>query len=94
MILNQEFPYSIRYSAENMHSTLEAIAELTSVRKTAQVERLIGKLRSSLAYIQIDEVMAGDLHKFLNTILEQCHKLHFAVHEIYTDYPIEAAFEA
>ncbi len=94
LILNPEFPYSIRYSADNMQSTLEAIAEVTSVRKTAKVDRLIGKLRSSLAYIHIEEVMAGDLHKFLNNILEQCHKLHFAVHEIYTDYPVEAIFEA
>ena len=94
LLLNPEFPYSIRYSTDSMHSTLEAIAEVTSVRKTAKVDRIIGKLRSSLAYAQIEEVMAGDLHVFLHHILEQCHLLHFAVHEIYTDYPIEAAFEA
>lgn len=94
LILNSEFPYSIRYSADSMQSTLEAIAELTSVRKPASVERVIGKLQSSLAYTLIEDVMGGNLHNFLNTILEQCHKLHFAVHEIYTDYPIEAAFEA
>jgi uncharacterized alpha-E superfamily protein len=94
LILNAEFPYSIRYSADSMHSILNAIADLTTSRKTVKIERLIGKLRSSLAYSQIEDVMAGDLHVFLASILEQCHRLHFAVHEIYTDYPIEAAFEA
>ena len=94
LILDEEFPYSVRYSAESMHSVLDAIAEITSARKTAKVDRIIGKLRSTLAYAQIEEVMVNDVHSFLNGILEQCHRLHFAVHEIYTDYPIEAAFEA
>ncbi len=94
LILNAEFPYSVRYSAESMRSTLEAIGDLTSARKTTKVSRTIGKLHSSLAYAQIEEVMASNVHSFLNSILEQCHRLHFAVHEIYTDYSIEATFDA
>jgi uncharacterized alpha-E superfamily protein len=93
LLLNPEFPYTVRYSTEGMHSALNAIAELTSTRKAARIERVIGRLRSSLAYVQIDEVMARNFHSYLQSVLEQCHELHAAVHEIYTHYPIESAFE-
>ena len=77
LLLNPEFPHTVRYSTEGMHLALNAIAELTSTRKAARIERIIGRLRSSLAYLQI----------------EQCHQLHSAVHEVYTNYPIESALE-
>jgi hypothetical protein len=40
------------------------------------------------------ELMAGDLHAFLNGVVEQCAALHLAVHDAYIDYPIEVAFES
>jgi hypothetical protein len=42
----------------------------------------------------MSELMAGDLHAFLNGVLEQCGALHLAVQEAYIDYPIEVAFES
>jgi uncharacterized alpha-E superfamily protein len=93
LLLNSEFPYTVRYSTEGMHLALNAIADLTSTRKAARIERTIGRLRSSLAYVQIEEVMARNFHSYLQSVLEQCHELHSAVHEVYTHYPIESAFE-
>jgi uncharacterized alpha-E superfamily protein len=93
LLLNPEFPYTVRYSADGMHTALEAITE-TSGRKRGQIERIIGKLRSSLAYAQIDDIISRDLHSYLNSIIEQCRTLHAAVHEVYIEYPIETALEA
>jgi uncharacterized alpha-E superfamily protein len=56
------------------------------------VERLIGRLRSMVAYVQVGEIIAG-LHQYLAGIIEQCRELHAAVHEVYIEYPIEVAFE-
>jgi len=36
----------------------------------------------------------GDLHAFLNGVLDQCGTLHLAVQEAYIDYPIEVALES
>ena len=94
LLLNSEFPHTIRYAAENMSLALEKIADITASRKTARSERLIGKLRASLAYVQIEEIMARNLHTYLNGVLEQCHNLHAAMHQIFIDYPIESALEA
>lgn len=94
LLLNPEFPYSVRHSVERMKNALDSIAEISSARKASIINRVIGRLRSSLAYIEIDEIVSSDLHKFLHGILEQCQNLHGTVHEVYIKYPVESAFEA
>src|SRR5208282_495353 len=93
LLLKPEFPYSVRYSLDRMHTALTAIGNLSLSRRTEKVERLMGRLRSMVAYvIQVDEIIAG-LHKYLAAIIEQCRELHAAVHELYIEYPIEVAFQ-
>jgi len=94
LILNAQFPYTVRYAADRMNSALESISDLTSRRKSIQIDRIIGKMRSSLAYGQIDEIMNRDIHSYLSGIIQQCFSLHAAVHQVYIDYPVESAFEA
>lgn len=94
LLLNPEFPYTVRYSADAMHTALDAISQASSARKTAAIERIIGKLQSSLAYAQIDDIISRDLHAYLNSIVDQCRSLHAALHEVYIEYPIETALEA
>ena len=92
LLLKPEFPYSVRYSMDHMHGALSAISNLSLSRRTEKVERLIGRLRSMVTYVQIGEIIGG-LHKYLAGIIEQCRELHAAVHELYIDYPVEVAFQ-
>ena len=93
-MLNPEFPYSVRYSVDKMQHALQAIAEISPGRHTSELERIVGRLRSSLAYVQIEDIMTGGLRKYLNGVIEQCLNFHAALHRVYIDYPIEAALEA
>jgi uncharacterized alpha-E superfamily protein len=92
LLLKPEFPYSVRYSLDRMHQALTSISNLSLSRRTEKIERLIGRLRSMVAYVQVAEVMRG-LNKYLAGIIEQCRDLHAAVHEVYIEYPIDVAFE-
>ena len=92
LLLKPEFPYSVRYSVDRMHHALDSIGNLSLSRRTDNVERLIGRLRSMLTYTQIDEIISR-LHRYLADIVEQCRELHAAVHELYIEYPIEVAFQ-
>jgi uncharacterized alpha-E superfamily protein len=74
-----------------MHEALTSISDLSLSRRTEKIERLMGRLRSKVAYVQVGEIIAG-LHKYLAGIIEQCRELHAAVHEVYIEYPIEVAF--
>jgi uncharacterized alpha-E superfamily protein len=93
LLLNPDFPFTVRHSTEQMHNTLHALANIASARKTSTIERMVGKLQSSLAYTQIDEIMPRDLHPFFTDVIGQCHRLHAAIHELYFEYPIESMFE-
>jgi uncharacterized alpha-E superfamily protein len=93
ILLQPEFPYSVRYSLDQMHQALTLISNLSLSRRTEKIARLIGRLRSAVAYVQIGEVIRGDLHKYLAGIIDQCRDLDEAVHEVYIEYPIEVAFE-
>lgn len=92
LLLKPEFPYSVRYSLDRMHQALTSISNLSLSRRTEKIERLIGRMRSMVAYVQVEEVMLK-LHKYLAEIIEQCRQLHAATHEVYIEYPIDVAFE-
>ena len=93
LLVYPEFPYSVRYSVERMYVSLKAITAQSAGRPRAQIGRIIGRLRSSLAFSTVGELRAGDLHSFLNGVLEQCRAIHAAVYDAYIDYPIEIAFD-
>jgi uncharacterized alpha-E superfamily protein len=93
ILLHPQFPYSIRYSADQMRGALETITDRSPARKAAPIELLAGKLRASLAYTQIEDVMSGGLHTCLNGVIDQCRRLHAAVNEAYIDYTVEAALQ-
>jgi uncharacterized alpha-E superfamily protein len=94
LLVHPDFPYSVRYSVERMHVSLESIAARSPSRHRSQVERVVGRLRASLAFTPMSELMEGDLHRFLNGVIEQCRELHASVHDAYIDYAIEIAFES
>jgi uncharacterized alpha-E superfamily protein len=94
LLLNPEFPYTARYATEKMQHALDGIRRTTTGRRFAGIERIAGRIHSSLAYAQIDDIMSRDFERFLANIVEQCESLHAAAHEAYIDYPIESAFEA
>ncbi len=94
LLLNPDFPYTVRHAVEGMMCALKAIAAASPARKTSRVDRLMGQLRASLAYMQIDELLEGDLAIFLKGVNDQCAQLHRAVYDVYIDYPIMLALEA
>ena len=61
LLLKPEFPYSVRYSLDRMHEALTAISNLSLSRRTEKIERLIGRLRSMVAYVQIGEIITGSV---------------------------------
>ena len=94
LLLNPEFPYSVRYAVERMGAAIAAISQTSFTKAGGRIERIAGRLRASLAYAQIAEIMTGGVHRYLDEVIEQCNSLHAAVHMVYIDYPIQSALEA
>jgi uncharacterized alpha-E superfamily protein len=93
LLLNPGFPHSVRFSVDMIHTALRAISELTE-RKAEQPVRIAGRLRATLSFSQIDEIMASGANAFVDSIRWQCSQAHTAIHQIYFDYSVESALVA
>ena len=91
LLLNAEAPRSIRFACAMMQGALQAIAKSTGVRNPGRAERLAGRLRAMLDYDQIEEILSGDIHEYLESIQRQCALIHNGIYQTYIVYPIEIA---
>ncbi len=89
LLLNSDFPHSIGFAARMIQTALDAVAEATDTHKGARVYRLAGRLRATLDYSQIDEIMEAGLSDYLANLREQCVQLHVAIYQSFITYPIE-----
>ena len=93
LLLNAEFPRSVRFAAARVEQALRAIAPLTGRPPDGQAERLAGRLHAPLGYGQIDEIL-HDSHVYLETIREHCARVHAALFHTYISYRVESALPA
>lgn len=91
LLLNSEFPRSVRFAADVVQNALSAVARSTGQRYAGRAERLAGRLSASLDYGQVDEIMADNLHDYLATIQEQCGEIHTAIYQAYISYSADVA---
>ena len=60
-----------------------------SSTRRVQAERLAGRLKASLDYGQVDELLAGDIDGFLRSTQETCKQIHQAVFDVYVGYSVD-----
>jgi uncharacterized alpha-E superfamily protein len=89
LILNPEFPHSIRFSVDRVNAALHLISDLTQ-RAAKLPTRIAGRLRAEISYSQIEEIIAAGVHTYLQNVRKECSEIHGAINQIYFDYPIEA----
>ncbi len=89
LLLNPEFPHSVRFSVERVNAALHVIGELTE-RRAKLPTRIAGRLRAQLSFSQIEEIMAQGADGYLAGIRSECGRIHAAIHQIYFDYVVES----
>jgi uncharacterized alpha-E superfamily protein len=94
LLLNAEFPRSVRFAAARAESAVRSIAQLTGRGAGGRAERLVGRLHASLDYGQVDEILGDDPHGYLEGISRYCGQIHTALNQSYLTYSIEAALPA
>ncbi len=93
LLLNPGFPHSVAFSVDRFHAALTAIAELTE-RRAEQPVRIAGRLRATLNFSQIDEIMASGASAYVDSIRWQCSQVHIAIQQVYFDYSVETDLAA
>jgi|SRR5579871_3628435 len=92
LLLNPEFPHSLRFGADRLGRSLEAVRGATG-RKSDRLTQLAGRLTSTLSYTPLEEII-GNMHDFSANIRKLCGQIHSSIHQVYIAYPIEAAIGA
>src|SRR4051794_5612024 len=59
LLLDQDFPHSVRFSVRRVQAALEALADSSQRSRTEHLDKLAGRLNSSLSYGSIDEILAS-----------------------------------
>ena len=91
LLLNREFPHAIRYTVDGMRDAIESIQRSGGRRPPEELIAVIGRLQAMLGYTTIQEILAGDVGKFLHTIREQCMRSHELIYRYYVHYSIQSA---
>jgi uncharacterized alpha-E superfamily protein len=89
LLLNPEFPHSIRFSVDRVNAALHLIVDLTQ-RSGKLPTRIAGRLRAHLSFSQIEEILAEGVHPYLQGVRRECAEIHAAIRDIYFDYSVEA----
>ena len=89
LLLNPDFPHSIRFAVDRINAALNLIGDLTE-RRAKLPTRIAGRLRAQLSFSQIEEIMAESITTYLQGIRNECAGIHAAIHGIYFDYSIDA----
>ncbi len=91
LLLNKEFPHSIRFSIDSVGIALEKIQGDSGKSRAMALQRLSGRLQASLSYSGVDEVLNQDVVSYLESIQAQCRAIHTTIYELYVDYSIQTA---
>jgi uncharacterized alpha-E superfamily protein len=81
----------VRYAVDALHNALEAIQQHTRTQHGGELMRVAGRLKATLGFAQIREILAQDPVQYLRRILEQCREIHDLIYAVYIQYSVETA---
>jgi uncharacterized alpha-E superfamily protein len=91
LLLDEEFPHSVRFSIDSVQCALEKIQGDSGKSRAETLQRLSGRLKASLSYSSVGEILSHDVVGYLRNIQAQCRAIHETIYELYVDYSIQAA---
>ncbi len=89
LMLDEDFPRSIRFCTQQIETHLAAITRHAGLSGNAGPERLAGRLKARLHFADMDELEAQGASAFLKTVLDECWAIHLGLYEAFVAYPLE-----
>src|SRR5262245_11765623 len=75
LLLDEEFPRAIHHSVKAARESVHAITGTPTAMFRGPVEQLLGLLCSELAYAQVDDIIAGGLHEYLDALQTKMNQI-------------------
>jgi uncharacterized alpha-E superfamily protein len=91
LLLDDEFPHSLRFSIDSVQTALQAIQRNSGKSRAEELNRIAGRLSAKLGFASVDEILSGDVIGYLRSIQRECQAIHETIYHLYVDYPIQTA---
>ena len=91
LLLDADFPHSLRFSIDSMQHALEAVEHVSGGSRSDKLSRISGRLRATLSYSSVDEILSAGVVDYLHQVQRHCAEIHKAIYELYIDYSMQAA---
>lgn len=83
LVLDHDFPRSMRFGIDRCCESLRAIAGGDSEHPGSRAERLLGRLDGELRYLDVEEILRQGLDAFLTRVQETCFRVAEQIHQTY-----------
>jgi uncharacterized alpha-E superfamily protein len=91
LLLNRDFPHTIRYTVDGIRHAIESIQRTGGRRPPDELTSVVGRLHAMLGFTTVAEILAGNTAAFLHSIREQCMRIHELIYHHYVHYSIQSA---
>jgi uncharacterized alpha-E superfamily protein len=91
LLLDAEFPHSLRFSIDALETALDRIDRESGGLRTETLKRLAGRVKAQLAYSSVEEIFEAGVVPYLQRIQAQCAEMHSVIYDLYIDFPIQSA---
>jgi uncharacterized alpha-E superfamily protein len=91
LLLNREFPHSLWYSVNSLVDALTSIQQDGRRAPAEELSRRAGRLRASLSFVQISEIIAQNTAAYLRNVLEECRAIQELIYRLYISYSVNTA---
>src|SRR6056297_1103970 len=85
LLLDSSFPRAARFCIEQADTSLHAISGCPMNAYCNEAERLLGKLRSDLAYAQVQGILDQGIHQFVDELQHKLNAIGTAIHQTYCE---------
>lgn len=92
LVLDRAFPRAINYCITNADESLHAISGTPLGMFQNSAERILGQLRSELAYNHVESIVNTGLHEFIDSLQSRLNQVGEAIHEtFFARRPVDGA---
>jgi len=86
IILDMYFPRSVIYSINQLQRYFERLKCDRNTEGFRKIDFMIGKINSKIRYSTVEQIMAGDLHSYLNEVRDDLSEVGNALNQYYFAY--------
>ena len=83
LLLNEDFPRSIRFCVERLNDALRRISGVSDRRFSNDAEKLCGRLAAELQFATVEEVFDAGLHDYIDQVQIKLNQIGNALFEVY-----------